>query len=103
MKEVEKLGNVQFITHRDRFLEITEKGTDKGTALRLICEHIGIDINRTIAFGDGENDIHLLKAAKIGVAMENAEPNLKKHADIIAKTNNENGVCEILKKIALSL
>ena len=99
---VEKVGNVQFCTHRDRFLEISEKGADKGRALEKICEHIGIDISETIAFGDGENDILLLEAAGTGVAMGNAEPRLKEYADIIAKTNNENGVCEILKKIALS-
>ena len=98
---VEAVGDVQFCTHRDRFLEISEKGADKGNALRKICEHIGVDIAQTIAFGDGENDILLLKAAGIGVAMENAEPRLKQYADIIAKTNNENGVCEILKKCSV--
>ncbi|MBR1461516.1 HAD hydrolase family protein, partial [bacterium] len=61
----------------------------------IICKHLKVDINKTIAFGDGENDILLLEAAGIGVAMGNAEPPLKKHADIIAKTNNANGVCEI--------
>ncbi len=101
INEVEKVGNIQFCTHRDRFLEISEKGADKGMALNVICEHIGIDISKTIAFGDGENDILMLKAAGIGVAMENAEPRLKQYADIIAKTNNENGVCEILKKCSV--
>ena len=101
MKQVEKIGNVQFCTHRDRFLEISEKGTDKGNALSVICEHIGIDLSQTIAFGDGENDILLLDAAGTGVAMGNAEPPLLNHADIIAKTNNENGVCEILKKCSV--
>ena len=99
MKEVEKIGNLQFCTHRDKFLEISEKGTDKGAALGVICSHIGIDIKETIAFGDGENDILLLDAAGIGVAMGNAEERLKKHADIIAGTNNDNGVGEILKKL----
>ena len=99
MKEIEKIGSVQFCTHRDRFLEISEKGTDKGNALKTICNHIGIDIKDTIAFGDGENDILLLEAAGIGVAMENAEPPLKKHADLIAKSNNDNGVCEIINRL----
>ena len=97
--EVEKLGNIQFCTHRDKFLEISEKGADKGSALKYICARLGLDISQTIAFGDGENDILLLEAAGIGVAMENAEPRLKKHADIIAKSNNENGVCEIIKEL----
>ncbi|MBQ9530506.1 MAG: Cof-type HAD-IIB family hydrolase [Eubacterium sp.] len=99
MSEVEKIGNVQFCTHRDRFLEISEKGTDKGNALKVICNHIGIDISQTIAFGDGENDILLLEAAGIGVAMKNSEKPLFSHADIIAKTNNENGVCEIISRL----
>ncbi|MBR7060597.1 MAG: HAD family hydrolase [Eubacterium sp.] len=98
ISEVEKIGGVQFCTHRDRFLEISEKGADKGEALKFICRLTKTDISQTIAFGDGENDILLLEAAGIGVAMQNAEPPLLKHADIIAKTNNQNGVCEILKK-----
>ena len=101
MNSVEQVGNIQFCTHRDRFLEISEKGTDKGNALKIICSHIGINTSQTIAFGDGENDILLLEAAGIGVAMENAEPKLKQHADIIAKSNNNNGVCEILKKCSV--
>ncbi|MBR1761735.1 MAG: HAD family phosphatase [Eubacterium sp.] len=99
MEKVNELGSVQFCTHRDRFLEISERGTDKGNALRIICKHLKVDINETIAFGDGENDILLLEAAGIGVAMGNAEPPLKKHADIIAKTNNANGVCEIISRL----
>jgi len=99
ISEVEKIGDIQFCTHRDKFLEISEKGTDKGTALGVICEHLGIDIKETIAFGDGENDILLLEAAGIGIAMGNAEEKLKSHADLIAKTNNENGVCEILSNL----
>jgi hypothetical protein len=99
MGEVEKIGNIQFCTHRDKFLEISEKGTDKGSALKVICKHLGIDIENTIAFGDGENDIPLLEAAGTGVAMGNSEAPLLKHADYIAKTNNENGVGEILCKL----
>ena len=99
MHEIERLGNVQFCTHRDRFLEISEKGADKGNALKYICNYLGIDIRDSIAFGDGENDIPLLSAAGIGVAMQNAEPRLKPHADFIAKSNNENGVCEVLKSL----
>lgn len=99
MTEVEKLGGIQFCTHRDKFLEISETGADKGNALKYFCRHIKIDISETIAFGDGANDIPLLEAAGIGVAMENAEPRLKEYADMIAKSNNENGVCEVLKAL----
>lgn len=99
MSEVSKLGDHQFCTHADRFLEISKRGADKGNALRTLCNHIGIDIAQTIAFGDGENDIPLLEAAGTGVAMENANPKLKAKADIIAKSNNDNGVCEVIRAI----
>ena len=52
-----------------------------------------------MAFGDGDNDLSFLRAAGISVAMGNAPERVKKKADIIADTNNNNGVCKIIEEL----
>ncbi len=59
-------------------------------------------MENTIAAGDAENDISMIQAAAIGAAMANAEPAVKEAADYITKrTNNEDGVSEIIGKFML--
>lgn len=96
---VEKLGGLQYCNLGDRFIEITKKGVDKGAALKAICAHLGVDINNTIAFADGENDLEFMQAAGTAVAMENAFPIIKNAADIITKSNNDNGVAIIINEL----
>ena len=55
-----------------------------------------------MSFGDGENDLSMIRMAGIGVAMENAPDGVKESADYItARTNNEDGVAEVLEKFVL--
>ena len=96
---LEQLGDLQYCCMGDRFLEITQRGADKGTAMAVLCRRLGIDIAETVAFGDGDNDILLLKKAGLAVAMGNALPAVKQCADLITSANNDNGVCEILKAL----
>lgn len=83
-------------------IEINAPNATKGIGLSKLCEALSIPQEETAAFGDGTNDIDLLKAAGIGVAMENAHPAVKAAADEIAGNNNESGVadkiCEWIKK-----
>ena len=95
----DEIGGLQHCTLGDRFVEITKAGTDKGAALRAICSWLDVDINNTIAFGDGENDLRLLQSAGTAVAMENGFGCIKEHADIVAKSNNENGVAKVIFEI----
>lgn len=81
----------------DTFLEIFPKGIDKGKALTAICQELGIDLKKTIAFGDQELDIPLIETAGVGVAMGNAIQELKDKADYVTKTNNEAGVAFALE------
>lgn len=99
MKSISEIDSIQACTLADKYLEITKEGTDKGNALMALCKHLNIDIKHTIAFGDGENDLQFLEKAGIAVAMKNACDEVKAKADIITKSNNENGVLEILKQI----
>ena len=82
-------------------LEINAVGADKGGALLRLAEILGIRREETMAFGDGENDISMLRMAGFGVAMENAEDHIKAVADHITVTNNEAGVAVALRKFVL--
>ena len=74
-----------------------EAGKDKG--LEKLCAALGIDIKETVFFGDGSNDLGIIKAAGLGVAMENGEEQVKKAADAIAKSNNEAGVALFIEEL----
>ncbi len=80
-------------------LEINAPGATKGEALKRLASHLGIEMRHTMGFGDGENDITLIREAGIGVAMGNAEDCLKKEADYVTKTNDEDGVAAVLEKL----
>lgn len=69
----------------------------KGEALRIIAKLEGIDVSETMAFGDGENDISMLQAAGLGVAVKNAMKKTRQIADDLCKENTKDGVAEYLK------
>lgn len=77
--------------------EITSIRADKGLGLRRLCDHLGISPEQTIAFGDGGNDVKLLRAAGTGVAMGNALPIVRENADAVTLTNDEDGVAAYLE------
>ncbi|MEI0492017.1 Cof-type HAD-IIB family hydrolase [Brachyspira intermedia] len=83
----------------ETLLEVICKDVSKGNALKWICNKKGIDIKNTIAFGDNLNDIEMIECAGIGVAMSNAEEELKRKADYITFSNEEDGVGKFLSGI----
>lgn len=83
------------------YLEILPKSIHKGNGLRSVCEALQIDIGSTVAFGDSENDIPMLTAAGIGVAMGNAEQAVKESADLVTASNNDDGIADALQRIRM--
>ena len=79
------------------FADINSKYGGKEVGIDKITEYYKIDLSETIAFGDGENDIGMIKHAHIGVAMGNASKELKKEADYITDDVNNEGVYNALK------
>ena len=66
--------------------------------INFACEYYNIPQERTIAIGDGHNDIELLKEAAIGVAMKNANPELLQYAKYVTDSYDKQGVLKFLKK-----
>lgn len=83
-------------------LEFTKAGVTKGSALTQLAEKLQIPIAQTMAVGDTENDLSILKAAGLGVAMGNAPADIKAAADAVTCSNDEDGVAFAIEKYALS-
>lgn len=83
------------------FLEILPKGIDKAQSLARLLEVIGLTKDEMIACGDGYNDLSMIQFAGLGVAMENAVLPVRKAADYITDSNNDDGVGKVVEKFML--
>ena len=79
-------------------LEFNNPSAHKGSSLARFAEHLGCGIENCMSLGDGLNDLTMIKAAGIGVAMENAVAEVKASADYITGTNDEDGVAKAIYK-----
>lgn len=86
----------EFIRSSRTLFEILPKGICKGTSIQKLCELLNIDINKTIALGDYNNDISMFDSAKIGIAVSNACDEALKAADFITVSNEENAVARVI-------
>ena len=82
-------------------IEINSTDANKGEALRKLAAHLGLDISQTMAIGDGLNDLSMLRAAGVGVAMENACPEAKQAADYVTGSCDESGVAAAIRRFCL--
>jgi len=83
------------------FLEVLPRGIDKAQSLERLLEVLGMTREEMIACGDGYNDLSMIKFAGLGVAMENAVLPVRKAADYITASNNEDGVGKVVEKFML--
>ena len=81
------------------YLEVLPKVINKGQGIRDICKVLGIEPAEVVSFGDAANDIPMLEAAGMGVAMGNAQEAVKQAADMVTLSNNEDGIAAALEKL----
>jgi Cof subfamily protein (haloacid dehalogenase superfamily) len=87
-------------TSKPYFLEILPPRVDKGTAVAIVAEKLGIDRESVLAIGDSMNDESMLKWAGIGVAMLNADARIKAMADYVTtRSNDDDGVVECIEQV----
>lgn len=96
LAEHPRADEFDFIGSEKSLYEILPKGIGKGNALLKIAELLGIDREKTVAIGDYDNDISMVTAAKLGVAVSNASPDLKNAADIVTVSNDEDAVAKLI-------
>lgn len=83
------------------YLEIMPGKASKTSAINCLQKKFNVDKTEIIAMGDNYNDIDMIEYAGLGIAMGNAPEDVKKHADYVTSTNDEDGVAEALKKYIL--
>ena len=81
------------------FLEFAAPGVTKGAGLDFLAAHMGFTPERTIAFGDGENDVELVEWAGYGIAVANAHARVKAVADWVCPSAEEQGVAQVLEAL----
>lgn len=83
------------------WMDIMNKGVNKGLALKFLQERLNISKLETMAFGDFYNDIEMLKNSEYSFVMENANEDMKQYGKYIAPSNNDDGVMKMIEKYVL--
>ena len=81
------------------FIEVVNARSGKGNAVKAMCDLLGVDVGRSVSFGDATNDNSMLCAAGVGVAMGNALPDTKRVADVVCAPVSQDGVADVLEAI----
>ncbi len=97
----EKFSDVVHFTYFKEYpwIELSDVKSNKGNAMAIVCQELGIAINETVAIGDGANDLEMIALAGLGIAMDNADAEVKAVADRVAPHHNRDGVAIILEEI----
>lgn len=99
--ELERESDLELVGSLKYNIEINAAGVNKGTGLVNLGRMLGIRREEIMACGDGDNDTIMLREVGVGVAMGNAEEQVKEAADHITLTNEEEGVAEAIEKFVL--
>lgn len=88
---------------KPEYLEVLYKTSNKGLAVKYLADHLHIPATDVICIGDSFNDAYMIEYAGLGVAMKNANPQIRELADVVTqRDNNEAGVAEIVEKYILN-
>ena len=100
-KALEHLSNCRMPRWHPVFTDVIPADSSKAVGISKIISHYGIDIEETMAFGDGANDIEMLQYVKIGVAMGNASDEVKRKSDYVTLDSDSEGILSALIKLKI--
>lgn len=92
---------INMVFSEETYLEILPVGSSKGVALEFVAARLGIPLAEVIAVGDNLNDLEMLRTAGLGVAMGNAPEALRTAADIVTRSNDEEGFRDVIERFVL--
>lgn len=94
-----KINNFSNPYEEEQWFSVISSNSSKGQALLVLSKYLNIPIENTIAIGNDYNDVPMFEVAAISVAVDNSNDNIKAHADIVIKSNDDDGVAEYLETI----
>ena len=101
LEELNTLSGIVVTAAMDNNLEINKEGTNKGLCLLQLGKSLGISREEIMACGDGGNDVEMLKEVGFAVAMANGSDPVKKAADFVTVSNDEDGVAKAIERFVL--
>ncbi|MFV0519158.1 MAG: Cof-type HAD-IIB family hydrolase [Lachnospirales bacterium] len=99
---IERFSNLSIFRSELYLLEFCPNEIHKGNGIKKLIEMLGIKKEEVIAVGDGYNDLTMIEFAGLGVAMGNGQEELKKIADYVTKSNDDDGICHVIEKFILN-
>lgn len=94
-------GRISVYRSEEFYLEMMPLGVDKAYGLAALLKRLGCDSSELICCGDGYNDISMIEFAGLGVAMANATEEVQAHADYVAPSCDEDGLCDVIERYVL--
>lgn len=101
LKEIHTWDGLEITNSSPFNIEINPAGVSKATALMEVCRMLGYDMSEVVSVGDSLNDIAAISASGLGVAMGNAQDEVKAAADVITGSNQDNGVAQVIQNYVL--
>lgn len=92
---------LEFAYSEETNLECSPVGVSKAEGLRRLCSHLNLNVENSIAVGDGDNDLAILKAAGLSVAMANAADHIKEISDTVTASCDEDGCARVIREYLL--
>ncbi|WP_245851096.1 Cof-type HAD-IIB family hydrolase [Paenibacillus herberti] len=100
-REIESWGSMEITNSSPWNLELNPLGVNKASAVRELCGVLGIAMDEAVAIGDSLNDIAAIRECGLGIAMGNAQDEVKEAADAVTLSNNEHGVAHAIREFVL--
>ncbi len=94
-------GTLEITNSNPDNMEVNPAGVTKAAGIREVCRLLEIDLSQVVAVGDSMNDIDMIRAAGLGVAMGNAQDAVKAAADLVTASNDRDGVAQVIRERVL--
>lgn len=94
---LQNMGGLEISNSSPYNLEINPLGINKATGIAEVCKLLNIDMSEVVAVGDSLNDLAVIQAVGLGVAMGNAQDTVKEEANLVVASNNDDGIVEVIR------